>query len=33
MAKKSFFEKLGLVESDEPVGAPEFESELRVCKC
>lgn len=31
MAKKSFFEKLGLVESDEPVGAPEFESELRVC--
>lgn len=31
MAKKSFFEKLGLVESDEPIGAPEFESELRVC--
>lgn len=31
MAKKSFFEKLGLVESDEPVGTPEFESELRVC--
>nr|DAV61933.1 MAG TPA: hypothetical protein [Caudoviricetes sp.] len=31
MAKKSFFEKLGLVESDEPVGAPEFESELHVC--
>lgn len=31
MAKKSFFEKLGLVESDEPVGAPEFENELRVC--
>ncbi len=31
MAKKSLFEKLGLVESDEPVGTPEFESELRVC--
>ena len=31
MAKKSFFEKLGLVESDEPGGTPEFESELRVC--
>lgn len=31
MAKKSFFEKLGLVESDELVVTPEFESELRVC--
>lgn len=31
MAKKSFFEKLGLVESDEAIETPEFESELRVC--
>lgn len=31
MAKKSFFEKLGLVESDEAIEAPEFENELRVC--
>ena len=29
--KEKFFEKLGLVESDESVGTPEFESELRVC--
>ena len=31
MAKKSLFEKLGLVESDEAIETPEFESELRVC--
>ena len=31
MAKKSFFEKLGLVESDESAETPEFENELRVC--
>lgn len=31
MAKKSLFEKLGLVESDEPVAAQETENVLRVC--
>lgn len=31
MAKKSFFEKLGLVEADKPTAAAEFENELRVC--
>ena len=31
MAKKSLFEKLGLVESDEPAKTTEFGDELRVC--